>query len=254
MKIKKKTVIIAIATILVVGISFGVIHYQKVEAERIAQEEQDAKLEKEKEDLDKAKKSVDEAYKMRKEEDIKTAETAVSKLSNNQKEDKKSLTDKLTKLIELLSQLDEVNKQLSKTEKSQSQSDIDDSQKLIDKVTDDYLKKDKELAQKKLDEIKTKLSKENEQAETAKKEALIAQERNEATTQAEAYQSAQLQMKVHKVEEVMFKHQRHQQQGKIMIYLVLTVLMVGNWSPVGMIRKAPIMLMAGKLIRAGNYS
>ena len=52
------------------------------------------------------------------------------------------------------------------------------------------------MAQKKLDEIKTKLSKENEQAETAKKEALIAQERNEATTQAEAYQSAQPQSQV----------------------------------------------------------
>lgn len=80
---KKHIVLIFSGFILVGCLTFGIMHYQKVEAKRIAQEEQATKLEKEKEDLDKAKKTVDEAYKMRKEEDIKSAETAVSKLSDN---------------------------------------------------------------------------------------------------------------------------------------------------------------------------
>lgn len=47
------------------------------------------------------------------------------------------------------------------------------------------------MVQKKLDEIKTKLLKDKERVEKAKKEALVvAQERNEATVQAEAYESA----------------------------------------------------------------
>ncbi|HDT9276032.1 TPA: hypothetical protein RF512_000608 [Listeria monocytogenes] len=191
MKIKKKTMIIAISTILIVGISFGVIHQQKVEAERIAQEEQDAKQKKDKDALDKAKTAVEEAYQTRKEENVKVAETAISNLSDNQKEDKKSLTDKLTKLIELLNQLDNVNEQLSKTEKSKSQADIDATQQLIDKLTDDYLKKDKDTAQKKLDEIKIQLATEKEQAEKAKKEALVNQESNEDATQAETFQPTQ---------------------------------------------------------------
>ncbi|MBC2135324.1 hypothetical protein HCA93_03245 [Listeria innocua] len=191
MKIKKKTMIIAVATILIVGISFGVIHHQKVEAERIAQEEQDAKLKEEKEALDITKKAIDEAYKTRNEKDIKTAEAAISKLNDNQKKDKVSLTDKLTELTKLLNQLNDVNKQLSKTEKSKSQADIDATQQLIDKLTDDYLKKDKDTAQKKLDEIKTQLSTEKEQAEKAKKEALVTQESNEDATQAETFQPTQ---------------------------------------------------------------
>lgn len=169
---KKKFIVTIFMVVLVGSVSFGVIHNKKVEAERIAQEEQNAKHKKEKKLLDKAKKSVDEAYKTRKEDDTKTAETAISKLMANQKKDKQELTDKLTKLKGLLKQLEEVNKQLTKTEKSKSQQDIDDTQKLIDKLIDEYLKADKETAQKKLDEIKQQLVKEKERAKKDEKQEI----------------------------------------------------------------------------------
>ena len=162
-----------IVLILVASISFGIIHQQKVEAERIAKEEREALIKKDKEFLDKAQIAVDLAYSTRKEEDIELAKSAISKINDNKKKDKQKLSDKLTQLIEFLKQLDNTHKQLSKTEKSKSQTDIDATQKLIDNMTDDYLKKDKEEIQKKLNKIKAdKAKSDKEKADKAKAEQL----------------------------------------------------------------------------------
>lgn len=173
MKNKKVVLITILALVILGGISFSALHYQKIEAQRIAQEELEARIKKEKEILNEAEIAMELAYRTRKEDDIKTAETAISKLNNKQKKDKQSLSNKLSKLTELLKQLDDIEKELIKTEKSKSQADIDATQKLIDKMTDDYLKKNKEEIQKKLDKINAdKAKSDKEKADKAKAEQL----------------------------------------------------------------------------------
>ena len=170
MKNKKVVLITILALVILGGISFSTLHYQKVEAERIAKEEREALI---KEVLDKAQIAVDLAYSTRKEEDMELAKSAISKINDNKKKDKQKLSDKLTQLIEFLKQLDDTHKQLSKTEKSKSQTDIDATQNLIDNMTVDYLKKDKEEIQKKLNKIKAdKAKSDKEKADKAKAEQL----------------------------------------------------------------------------------
>ena len=84
MKNKKVVLITILALVILGGISFSALHYQKIEAQRIAQEELEARIKKEKEILNEAEIAMELAYRTRKEDDIKTAETAISKLNNKQ--------------------------------------------------------------------------------------------------------------------------------------------------------------------------
>lgn len=149
----------------------------KVEADRIAQQKLDARIEKEKAALETAEAAVNTSYKTRLDKDIDTANEAIKKLTENQKAEKTKLTDKMTKLAGFLKQISAVDKAIKKAEESRTEADIKAAQDLIDKETDPYLKDDKKAAQKRLDDLKTQIANEFAQQQLEAE----AQEQTEAT-------------------------------------------------------------------------
>lgn len=179
MKNKKVLLSLLVGLILIGGAVFGGIHQQQVKAERIAQEKQEALIKAEKKNLSHATSAVESAYKTRGKKEIALAHSAISKLDEKQKKDKLSLTTKMTALNGFIKQVSDVNTSLNKAIQSKSDKDIQATQVLIDKMTDSYLKSDKESAQKKLNDLKNKIIKAKADADAKVK----AEEQANANTQ-----------------------------------------------------------------------
>lgn len=192
MKKKYITIIVIVLVLIGAGATFGIIHdNNEVKAEQLEKQEHEEQIEIEKDNLKTAETAIDKAYETRSDKDIEAAKTAIDKLSDNQKEDKTKLNDKITKLNNFLKQIFDVETAITNATKSKSDADINSAQVLIDKETDEYLKNDKLSAQKRLDELKALITKEKErqrlEAETKEKATKAAQtsqtEQNEAIQQ-----------------------------------------------------------------------
>lgn len=162
---KKILVLIMVTTVITALVICGGMYRDaqrnnKVEADRIAQQKLDTRIEKEKEALETAEAAVNTAYKSRADKDIDTANEAIKKLNENQKTEKAKLTDKMIKLADFLKQIAAVDEAIKKAEESRTEVDIKAAQDLIDKVNDPYLKDDKGAAQKRLDDLKTQIANE----------------------------------------------------------------------------------------------
>lgn len=162
---KKIVVLIMVTTVITALVICGGMYRDaqrnnKVEADRVAQQKLDERIEKEKETLQTAEAAVNTAYKSRSDKDIDTANEAIKKLTENQKAEKTKLTDKMTKLVGFLKQISAVNEAIKKAEESRTDADIKAAQDLIDKEIDPYLKDDKKAAQKRLDDLKTQIANE----------------------------------------------------------------------------------------------
>ena len=162
---KKIVVLIMVTTVITALVICGGMYRDaqrnnQVEADRVAQQKLDERIEKEKETLQTAEAAVNTAYETRSDKDIDTANEAIKKLTENQKAEKTKLTDKMTKLAGFLKQISAVDKAIKKAEESRTDADIKAAQDLIDKETDPYLKDDKKAAQKRLDDLKTQIANE----------------------------------------------------------------------------------------------
>ena len=81
MKPKKITFSLILILLITIGITFGIVHQNQVKADRISQE----KRKTEDENLKVATDAITIAYQTRTDQEIKKAETALSKLSKHQK-------------------------------------------------------------------------------------------------------------------------------------------------------------------------
>lgn len=163
----------------------------KVEADRVAQQKLDTRIEKEKEALETAEAAVNTAYKSRLEKDIDKANEAIKKLSKNQQAEKAKLTDRMAKLAGFLKQISAVDKAIKKAEESRTDADINAAQDLIDKETDPYLKEDKVAAQKRLDDLKTQIANELAQQQLESEEQVQTEPTEEPTQPSEEQPNAQ---------------------------------------------------------------
>lgn len=191
---KKKKIILAITAILAVCVgSYGVVRHNN---EVQAQQKQEALIKKEKTNLESASSAVNLAYETRDSKDIETANEAIDKLSNNQKEDKTELSKKMSKLDSLLKQLAEINTAIEKANKSKAEADVKSAQTLLDKTTDNYLKNDKKILQDKLDTLKRQIAEEaKKKAEAeakAKDEAAMVKTQQEQQAAAQESQNNQV--------------------------------------------------------------
>ncbi|MDG4962484.1 hypothetical protein [Pseudolactococcus raffinolactis] len=179
---KPKKIIFSIILILLVtiGITFGIVHQNKVKAERIAQERRKT----EDKNLKVATAAITTAYQTRADQAIKKAETALSKLSKHQKTNQTKLTTKLTQLKGFLKQISNVNDSLAKATQSKSEQDIKATQALINQETDDYLKTDQTTAQNKLNALIAQIAKEKAEAKS-KSEAQAQQAVSDASQQTD---------------------------------------------------------------------
>ncbi|MBO0421379.1 hypothetical protein [Enterococcus plantarum] len=177
----KKKIILTVLFLIVCGggtTAYSIIqHNEKVHAQEIAQQKLEVQLKKEKDALKTAEIAVEIAYQSRETKDIELANQAIEKLSNNQSKDKETLTTKITKLNSFIKQIDELKTALTKAEKSKSDTDIKAVQKLLDSMTNDYLKEDKETAIKNLDNLKASIKEEKARLEAEKevKEKAVAE-------------------------------------------------------------------------------
>ncbi|WP_288228010.1 hypothetical protein [uncultured Enterococcus sp.] len=193
---KKILVLIMITTIMTALIICGGMYRDaqrnnKVEADRVAQQKLDTRIEKEKEALETAEAAVNTAYKSRLGKDIDKANEAIKKLSKDQQAEKAKLTDRMAKLAGFLKQISAVDKAIKKAEESRTDADINAAQDLIDKETDPYLKNDKEAAQKRLDDLKTQIANELAQQQLESEEQVQTEPTEEPTQPSEEQPNAQ---------------------------------------------------------------
>lgn len=188
----KKKIILAILVLIICvgGITTYSIsrHNEKVRAQEVAQQKLEVQ---EKEALKTAETAVETAYQSRDTKDIELANQAIEKLSDNQSKDKEILTTKINELNGFIKQIDELKTAITKAEKSKTDTDIKTVQKLLDNMTNDYLKEDKETAIKNLDKLKASIKEEQAKAEADKKakETEVA----EASAQQQVENETQLQ-------------------------------------------------------------
>ena len=180
MKPKKITFSLILILLITIGITFGIVHQNQVKADRISQE----KRKTEDENLKVATDAITIAYQTRTDQEIKKAETALSKLSKHQKTEQTKLTTRLTQLKGFLKQLSNVNDSLAKATQSKSEQDIKATQALINQETNDYLKTDQATAQNKLNALIAQIAKEKAEAKS-KSEAQAQQAVSEASQQAD---------------------------------------------------------------------
>ena len=179
MKPKKITFSLILILLITIGITFGIVHQNQVKADRISQE----KRKTEDENLKVATDAITIADQTRTDQEIKKAETALSKLSKHQKTEQTKLTTRLTQLKGFLKQLSNVNDSLAKATQSKSEQDIKATQALINQETNDYLKTDQATAQNKLNAL---IAKEKAEADAkSKSEAQAQQAASEASQQAD---------------------------------------------------------------------
>ncbi|EKZ0165100.1 hypothetical protein QUO97_002359 [Enterococcus faecalis] len=166
---KKEIIGLSIAAVLLFGGGTAyAAHNKQVQARKI--EEQ--KLQ-EKEDYKNLRvdvnESIQKAYDTRDAKDIKLAEEVIKKLKES---DQTIPREKLVKLQTYLDLIKKTDQLIATAENSKKESDIQAAQNSINEEKDEYLKKDKEAHQKRLDKLKQaiKEQKDKESKEKAEKE------------------------------------------------------------------------------------
>ena len=183
MKPKKIIFSLILILLITIGIAFSIVHQNQVKADRIAQERRKT----EDKNLKTATAAITGAYQTRADQDIKKAETALSKLSKHQKTNQTKLTTKLTQLKGFLKQISNVNDSLAKATQSKSEQDIKATQALINQETDDYLKTDQTTAQNKLNALIAQIAKEKAEADAKSKSDTQAQQATSGASQQTDY-------------------------------------------------------------------
>ncbi|MFG5394750.1 hypothetical protein ACFJX6_09390 [Enterococcus faecalis] len=184
-KLKKNQIIGAsVAALLLIGGGsvYAVNSQKKAQAEKIELAEK-----KEKEDYKKLSLQVDDsikkAYDTRNAKDIEMAETIIKKLKEQDQKDPKAKMTKLHSFLDLIKKTDQL---LATAEKSKKDSDIKAAQNSINEEKDEYLKKDKEAHQKRLDKLKQGIKEQKDKEAKEKSEKEKAQKAEEQKQQAVA--------------------------------------------------------------------
>lgn len=182
-KLKKNQIIGAsVAALLLIGGGsvYAVNSQKKAQAEKIELAEK-----KEKEDYKKLSLQVDDlvkkAYDTRNAKDIEMAETIIKKLKEQDQKDPKAKMTKLHSFLDLIKKTDQL---LATAEKSKKDSDIKAAQNSINEEKDEYLKKDKEAHQKRLDKLKQVIKEQKDKESKEKSEKEKAQKTEEQKQQA----------------------------------------------------------------------
>lgn len=184
-KLKKNQIIgVSVAALLLIGGGsvYAVNSQKKAQAEKIELAEK-----KEKEDYKKLSLQVDDsvkkAYDTRSAKDIEMAETIIKKLKEQDQKDPKAKMTKLHSFLDLIKKTDQL---LATAEKSKKDSDIKAAQNSINEEKDEYLKKDKEAHQKRLDKLKQVIKEQKDKESKEKSEKEKAQKAEEQKQQAAA--------------------------------------------------------------------
>ncbi|WP_445448524.1 hypothetical protein [Enterococcus faecalis] len=184
-KLKKNQIIgVSVAALLLIGGGsvYAVNSQKKAQAEKIELAEK-----KEKEDYKKLSLQVDEsvkkAYDTRSAKDIEMAETIIKKLKEQDQKDPKAKMTKLHSFLDLIKKTDQL---LATAEKSKKDSDIKAVQNSINEEKDEYLKKDKEAHQKRLDKLKQGIKEQKDKEAKEKSEKEKSQKDEEQKQQAAA--------------------------------------------------------------------
>ncbi|EHV2922400.1 hypothetical protein ACFJX1_01495 [Enterococcus faecalis] len=184
-KLKKNQIIgVSVAALLLIGGGsvYAVNSQKKAQAEKIELAEK-----KEKEDYKKLSLQVDDsikkAYDTRNAKDIEMAETIIKKLKEQDQKDPKAKMTKLHSFLDLIKKTDQL---LATAEKSKKDSDIKAAQNSINEEKDEYLKKDKEAHQKRLDKLKQGIKEQKDKEAKEKSEKEKAQKAEEQKQQAAA--------------------------------------------------------------------
>ncbi len=182
-KLKKNQIIgVSVAALLLIGGGsvYAVNSQKKAQAEKIELAEK-----KEKEDYKKLSLQVDDsvkkAYDTRSAKDIEMAETIIKKLKEQDQKDPKAKMTKLHSFLDLIKKTDQL---LATAEKSKKDSDIKAAQNSINEEKDEYLKKDKEAHQKRLDKLKQGIKEQKDKEAKEKSEKEKAQKAEEQKQQA----------------------------------------------------------------------
>ncbi|EKJ3581456.1 TPA: hypothetical protein ACN1ND_002710 [Enterococcus faecalis] len=181
---KKEIIGLSITAVLLFGGGTAyAAHNKQVQARKI--EEQ--KLQ-EKEDYKNLRvdvnESIQKAYDTRDAKDIKLAEEVIKKLRES---DQTTPREKLVKLQTYLDLIKKTDQLIATAENSKKESDIQAAQNSINEEKDEYLKKDKEAHQKRLDKLKQAI-KEQKYKESKEKEKKAEESKNKEeskTTQEE---------------------------------------------------------------------
>ncbi|AYG01331.1 hypothetical protein [Lactococcus allomyrinae] len=174
---KKSTVALATIALLSVGM-LSACGGSKVESKK----DETSQLEKKTNDLkEKARVAIQKAYTSRKDEDIKSAETAIKKLSAK---NQKIYQPEVDKLKSLLNQLKATDGLIAIAEKSKKEVDVTKAQNAINAEKDSYFEKDKKSQQARLDKVKQAVSTQKAKVEAEKKkaEATKASKANQTTS------------------------------------------------------------------------
>ncbi|HBI1780715.1 TPA: hypothetical protein I0G77_RS09025 [Enterococcus faecalis] len=184
-KLKKNQIIgVSVAALLLIGGGsvYAVNSQKKAQAEKIELAEK-----KEKEDYKKLSLQVDDsikkAYDTRNAKDIEMAETIIKKLKEQDQKDPKAKMTKLHSFLDLIKKTDQL---LATAEKSKKDSDIKAAQNSINEEKDEYLKKDKEAHQKRLDKLKQVIKEQKDKESKEKSEKEKAQKAEEQKQQSAA--------------------------------------------------------------------
>ena len=184
-KLKKNQIIGAsVAALLLIGGGsvYAVNSQKKAQAEKIELAEK-----KEKEDYKKLSLQVDDsikkAYDTRNAKDIEMAETIIKTLKEQDQKDPKAKMTKLHSFLDLIKKTDQL---LATAEKTKKDSDIKAAQNSINEEKDEYLKKDKEAHQKRLDKLKQVIKEQKDKESKEKSEKEKAQKAEEQKQQSAA--------------------------------------------------------------------
>ncbi|EIB6117475.1 hypothetical protein K9D10_002441 [Enterococcus faecalis] len=182
-KLKKNQIIGAsVAALLLIGGGsvYAVNSQKKAQAEKVELAEK-----KEKDDYKNLSLQVDDsvkkAYDTRNTKDIEMAETIIKKLKEQDQKDPKAKMTKLHSFLDLIKKTDQL---LATAEKSKKDSDIKAAQNSINEEKDEYLKKDKEAHQKRLDKLKQGIKEQKAKEAKEKSEKEKAQKAEEQKQQS----------------------------------------------------------------------
>lgn len=179
---KKQVIGVSIAAVLLIGGGsvYAVNSQKKAQAEKIELAEK-----KEKEDYKKLSLQVDDsvkkAYDTRSAKDIEMAETIIKKLKEQDQKDPKAKMTKLHSFLDLIKKTDQL---IATAENSKKDNDIKAAQDSINAEKDEYLKKDKEAHQKRLDKLKQGIKEQKDKEAKEKSEKEKVQKAEEQKQQA----------------------------------------------------------------------
>lgn len=184
---KKEIIGLSIAAVLLFGGGTAyAAHNKQVQARKIEEQKLQEKEDYKNLTVD-VNESIQKAYDTRDAKDIKLAEEVIQKLKES---DQNTPREKLVKLQTYLDLIKKTDQLIEIAEKSKKDSDIQAAQNSINEEKDEYLKKDKEAHQKRLDKLKQAIKerKDKESKEKAEKEKKAEESKNKEeskTTQEE---------------------------------------------------------------------